>query len=159
MSEEAVTTVTAAKPDDSIRTRMLKIAGYVTKLPRGDRAELKRLRIGAHQVPPDVFWRIVHRYGIRPDEELFWLQVIPLMVEHEHRNGVRAGTALSRADVSAARIERWLRRDRSSALEEAQRLLTKVDSGFDWTGFGTLLFFWNDRARMAFARDFFLTPK
>jgi CRISPR type I-E-associated protein CasB/Cse2 len=114
------------------------------------------MRSGTDHVPPEVFWRIVDRYEIKPHDELFWLHVIPLMVEHEHKNGVRAGAALFRVGVSAARIERWLRLDRPAALAEARRLLTRVNSGFDWPRFGKLLLFWNDPARMAFARDFFL---
>ena len=155
MSEKVATTAEAVERKDP-RGRILGIAGYVAKLPRGSRAELRRLRVGTDHVPPEPFWRIVDRYGIETHEELFWLRVIPLMVEHEHRKGVRAGAALSQAGVSSARLERWLRLGRSSALAEARRLLSKVDSGFDWPGFGTLLLYWNDRARMAFARDFFL---
>lgn len=158
MSSE-VTRTTAEKPIDPVRHRILGIAGYVASVPRGDRAELRRLKAGENHVPPEVFWRLVGRYEIRPDEEALWLRVLPLMVDHGHRNDLRAGAALSRAGVSASRVERWLRLDRTSALAEARRLLSKVDSGFDWPDFGALLVFWNDRARMAFARDFFLGQK
>ena len=152
--KEAGTAEHTEKP--SVSTKLLGVAGYIANLPRGERAQLRRVRDGTHEIPPEVFWRIVERYEIRPGDERFWLQVVPLMVDHSHRSGARAGHALAGAGVAGARIERWLRLDRPSAWRESRRLLSRLDSGFDWKRFGTLLFFWTEQARLDFARDFFL---
>ena len=157
----ALESTEAARTDGKglgIRDQLRRIAGYLSKLPRGDRAALRRLREGKDHFPPAVFWRIVDRYEIRPSTEPFWLNVIPLMVEHSHRPGRRAGRVLQQADVAAARVERWLRLTHHTAWAEARRLLSKADGGFDWADFGVLLFFWTEENRLAFARDFFLGP-
>ena len=139
-------------------------AGYVAALRRADRrgplATLRRLRDSGDRVPPQVFWDVVERYQIRERDEEFWLAVLPLMVEHPHEAGLPAGRALARADLSAARLERWLRMDVDAARREVARLLSRLKgAGFDWIGFAYLLRHWNDEHRRGFARDFFLSPE
>ncbi len=51
------------RPKDPVRTRILAISGYVSQLRPGERAQLRRLRPSDDYVPPEVFWRIVDRYG------------------------------------------------------------------------------------------------
>lgn len=150
--------------------RLWGVAGYVARenLPRGPRAQLRRLEADPARIPPQVFWDLVDRYGIeRGEEEDFWLQVVPLMVRHPHEPGSLPGAALARAGVSAARVERWLRLDRAGARREAGRLLSHLgDGGLDWpgsrygwnVGFGPLLHDWTAEQRRAFARQFFLSP-
>jgi len=146
------------------------IAGYVSRdtLPRGPRAELRRLSTDPARIPPQVFWSLVDRYEIGRDEEEFWLRVIPLMVLHPHDPKTAPGVALARAGVSPARIERWLRLDRESARREAGRLLSHLgDAGLDWAGqrsgwkvgLGPLMHDWTESQRRDFARQFFLSPE
>ncbi len=142
----------------SLFQQLAGVAGYVQALPRGERAELRRLNRPERDVPPEVFWRIVGRYEIALRDEGFWLAVLPLMVGHPHQPGVRPGDALANAEVKGSRLERWLRLDRERALQEAGRLLSKVDGGFDWSSFGHLLRYWSERDRRRIAREFFLSP-
>lgn len=157
MNDTADTTTEAPAEPREIGARATSIAGYVARLPRGERAELRRLERGADRVPPEVFWRVVDRYAIPPADEEFWLAVLPLLVRHPHAPKHRPGRILARAGVSAARIERWLRLDRVAALREAGRLLSQVDDPIDWTWFSRLLYHWTEKLRRAFARDFFLS--
>jgi CRISPR type I-E-associated protein CasB/Cse2 len=168
MTEEATVTpppqLTVEAPEQrSFASTVLGIAGMVTHrryggaMDRGSRAELRRMRSG-DLFPPEPFWMLVARYDIRPSEELFWIDVVPLMVDHRHNQGLPPGRALAEAGVSGARIERWLRFHAERAREEAGRLLTRLDSGLNWVSFASLLRFWNDdRNRRALARDFFLS--
>ena len=149
--------VTPASEQPTLEQQLARVAGHVTSLPRGPRAVLRRLRQHADEVPPSVFWAIVDKYQIERRDEQFWLSILPLMVAHEHRPGRAPGQALAAAGVKPARVERWLRYDRDRATAEARRLLSKIDSGFDWAQMGALLWWWNDRARRDFARQFFLS--
>lgn len=140
------------------RDQILGAAGYVSTLQRGPRAVLRRMGADSDRIPPQQFWNVVERYGIRSEDEDFWLTVLPLMVRHEHRFDRTPGRALAQAGVSAARIERWLRLDRAGARAEAGRLLSQLKGeGFDWIRFAALLRFWSEDERRRFARDFFLS--
>lgn len=137
------------------------VAGYVDNLPTGERAELRRLRGQYREMPPEVFWRIVDRYDIPPRDEDFWIDVVPLMVEHPHEPRSRTGRVLARSGVSSARLEKWLRLDREGALDEAGRLLSQVDGAIDWVQFAFLLYLWNhpehgERNRRDLAREYFI---
>lgn len=142
-------------------SKLAGAAGYITKLRRGERAILRRLRDSRENIPPEIFWRIVDRYQISadPDEETFWMVVLPLMVKYEHQPGARPGAVLARAGVSAARVERWLRLDRDAARRESSRLLSRIEGPIDWVALGYLLSFWSESDRRRFARDFFLSPE
>jgi CRISPR type I-E-associated protein CasB/Cse2 len=157
MSEPAAAEALVTDGPPTFEQQLARVAGYVAKLPRGPRAILRRLRQHPDQVPPDIFWTIVGKYGIEPREEDFWLAVLPLMVEHEHQPGRRPGKALYFSGVKPARLERWLRYDAVRAREEAFRLLARVDGGFDWVQFGLLLRWWDEGRQRRLARDFFLT--
>ncbi|HET8656967.1 MAG TPA: type I-E CRISPR-associated protein Cse2/CasB [Longimicrobiaceae bacterium] len=145
---------------DSFRDQVLGISGYVGALRRGPRAELRRVEADPDHIPPQVFWDIVERYGIRERDESFWLSILPLMVRYPHRFDLSPGRALAAAGVSPARIERWLRLDRDGARRQAGRLLSHLkDGGLDWIRFAYLLRGWSDEQRRGFARDFFLSPE
>lgn len=140
----------------TLSSRIAGIAGYIENLPRGDRAELRRLRQDSARIPPEVFWRIVDKYEIPPKDEPFWKSVLPLMVKYPHTPGARPGHVLEEARASTARIERWLRLDQAAALREADRLLSLLKGGVDWVALGHLLYIWDEHNRNRFARDFFL---
>lgn len=140
--------------------QVLGTAAYVASLPRGPRAVLRRLEAAPEYIPPQVFWDVVERYGIRRNDEDFWLGVLPLMVRHEHRFDRTPGRALAAGGVSAARVERWLRLDANGARSEAGRLFSHLKGeGFDWTRLAPLLRFWTEDERRRFARDFFLSAE
>lgn len=125
---------------------------------RGERAELRRMHAGDGFLP-EPFWRIVDRYDVRPGDEPFWIDVIPLMVVHPHDSELTPGRALARAGVSPGRVERWLRLDAVRARGEARRLLARLTTGLNWVRFARLLRFWSEAERLSFARDYFLAPE
>jgi CRISPR type I-E-associated protein CasB/Cse2 len=144
----------------SFRDQVLGIAGYVGALRRGPRAVLRRLDADDETIPPQEFWNVVERYGIRGSDERFWLAVLPLMVRYPHRFDRTLGRALAAAGVSASRVERWLRLDSAAARREAGRLLSHLKGeGLDWIKLAYLLRDWSDEQRRGFARDFFLSPE
>lgn len=144
----------------TLASRIAGIARAIEKLSRGECAELRRLRQDSMRIPPEVFWRLMDQIGIHPSDEPFWMSVLPLMVKYPHTLGERPGHVLEKAGVSAARVERWLRLDRQGAWREADRLLsatrTKSVAGVDWVSFGHLLYYWDEKRRNQFARDFFV---
>jgi hypothetical protein len=119
---------------------------------RGDRAELRRMKPDG--IPPEVYWRLTDE--LDQHDEL-WMTVLPLMVLHPHERGARPGRVLARNGIKPARAQRWLRRDRARAWEEAGRFLGPARGvPFDWSRFGTLLARWEDpERRRSFAREFF----
>jgi hypothetical protein len=158
----AITSSIGEEPEreHTLGSRVNGIAKYIEQLPRGDLAELRRIRQHSAQIPPEVFWRIVERYQIHPADESFWKSILPLMVKYPHVRDARPGHVLEGAGVSAARVERWLRLDQDGALREADRLFSKHKAGIDWVQFGYLLQFWDEqdrKQRNGFARDFFLS--
>lgn len=158
--DETVATATLAgdgpRRERTLGSRIVGIAGYIEQLPRGDQAELRRLRQDIGGIPPEIFWRIVDRYEIHPGGEGFWKAVLPLMVKYRHTPDARPGHMLEGAGVSPARVERWLRLDRNGALREAGRLFSKLQTGVDWVQLGHLLYKWDENNRTGLARDFFL---
>ena len=142
-----------------LASRIAGIAGYVANLPRGERAILRRLGRSQDSVPPEVFWRLADKFGIGRREEDYWLSVVPLMVKYPHRPGLAPGAALASAGVKGTRLERWLRTDHDAALRSADRLLARVDGGFDWVALGFLLRTWKESLRRRLARDFYLSPE
>ncbi len=148
---------TAREVGRSMSSKLSGVAAYIVNLPRGDRAELRRIGRWEAEIPPEVFWRIVARYNIAPDEEDFWLAIIPLMVHHEHVRGRKPGRALAEAGVSPARVRKWLRLTRVKARAEAGRLFSQVKTGFDWVKLGFLLLNWKEEDRRTLARGYFLS--
>jgi hypothetical protein len=170
MSQELERVADPILADDTppLIQKLWGIAGYVGRLPRGPRAELRRLTADGAFIPPQAFWNLVDRYAISQRDEDFWLHIVPLMVEHPHDSSTAPGVALARAGVSASRIERFLRLDRDGAWAEAGRLLSHLgEAGLDWAGtlstwrvgFGPLLHGWMPEQRRHFARQFFLSPE
>lgn len=146
-----------AEREHTLHSRIAGIAGYISELPRGDKAELRRLRQDSAKIPAEVFWRIVARYEIDERDEPFWQSILPLMVKYPHTPGARPGHMLDEARVSPARVERWLRLDQEGALREADRLFSRHKAGVDWVQLGYLLYLWDEKRRNQLARDFFLT--
>lgn len=146
-----------------VRRAVAHIAALQARKQRGPTAKLRKLRPTQDQVPPQVFWEVVEECEIRSCDEDLWLTMLPLMVRHPHTPGVKLGDALASAQVSAARVERWLRLDRAAAWRETRRLLSRLgDGGFNWTRFAPLLRDWahpeyGKLRRRAFAREFFLS--
>jgi CRISPR type I-E-associated protein CasB/Cse2 len=116
--------------------------------------------VDSQNIPPQIFWIVVERFGIQEQDEAFWLAILPLMVRHPHRFDLSPGRALAAAGVSAARIERWLRLDIHGARREVKRLLSHLkDGGVDWVSLAYLLRDWSDPQRRGFAREFFLSSE
>lgn len=145
-------------PTRTLGSRLAGVAAYVGELPRGDRAELRRVSVS--RTPPAPFWKIVGRYAIRPNEEDFFIGVIPAMVLCPHKPGRSPGRVLRAAKVSAARVERWLRMNRATALRECQRILAQARDGVDWAELGTLLYLWErpqgNALRRKLARSYYV---
>lgn len=150
-------TATAQEEPRTLGSRLAGIAAYIGQLPRGERAELRR--ISATRTPPAPFWGIVDRYDVHPAEEDFFVAVIPAMVRCPHVPGRSPGRVLRSAGVSAARVERWLRMTRAGALRETQRIFAQVSDGVDWSRLGPLLYLWDrpdgERQRRHFARSYY----
>ncbi len=123
---------------------------------RGERAELRRL--DPNVVPPEAYWRLAERFELEAREDHFWLELVPMLVDHPHGD-MEPGGALAASGVTGTRVERWLRFDAQRARREARRLFARCDRPFDWGHFAALLFLWNDQERRRLARGFFLAPE
>lgn len=163
MTDDSTSTVVSAEELQPFARTVRGIAGMVKvrnaggAMSRGERAELRRMRRGA-PFPPEPFWRLVERFEIPPTAELFWMDVVPHMINRPHDPDRRPGQALAEAHLSGARLERWLRLEPERARGEAGRLLARLDGGLNWVTFAGLLWFWTPQHRRELARDFFLSP-
>lgn len=153
---------TPASPAARVRRLAIGMARWVRDrreggaTDRGERAELRRL--DAAVLPPVVYWRLVERFELEAHEDRFWLDLLPMMVDHPHGD-LTPGRGLAASSVSGARVERWLRLDAQRARREVRRLFARCDRPFDWAQLAALLFLWSDQERRRFARDFFLAPE
>lgn len=148
-----------SKPGNTLFSKLGWMGSVIRSpaLSRGDRAELRRMRVG--EVPPEVYWRLTDMLDPVPSarEDAFWMTVMALMVRYPHRSGASPGRVLADAGVKSARVMRWLRRDQQGAWREAVRLLSPLKgAALDWGSFGSLLARWQDETvRRRFARNFF----
>ncbi|MBA4157520.1 MAG: hypothetical protein H0X65_08590 [Gemmatimonadetes bacterium] len=124
----------------------------------GDQAMLRRLSPERDTVPPEAYWRLLPQGETDWSQRAFWYALLPLLVRHPHAEGTSLGTALARAGVSEARVERWLRRTARDARADAPRLFSRLVT-VDWTEAGPLLRYWRQRDRWRVADDFFSTPR
>jgi hypothetical protein len=132
-----------------------RIRKMVESASRRDLAVLRRLGRPGYPIPGDVVWEFLDRYA-REEEHEMWAVVLPLMARRVFHVRGSLGYMMYEAGISPARLERWLRRDRASALREARLLITRMEStGIPWGEAGELLYEWNDEQRKRVARDFF----
>ena len=163
MIDDSASTAATVQEPASFASTVRGIAGMVQDrnsggaMSRGERAELRRMRAGA-AFPPEPFWTLVERFGIPPAAEPFWMDVVPHMIDQPHDPRRRPGRALAEAQLSGARLERWLRLEPERARKEAGRLLVRLEGGLNWVTFAGLLWFWTPQDRRGLARDFFLSP-
>lgn len=147
----------APLPRRSPGSRAAGLAGHIERLPRGDRAELRRLAF--KDQPPAAFWRLAAHpdRGFPAHEEPFWMAILPLMATHPHAPGRPLGRRLAEAGVSFARVERWMRYPQDRALGELRKLLARVDGGVDWGQLADTLWFWQQQPERlrGVARDYF----
>lgn len=163
MIHDSASTAVAVRQPGSFAYTVRGIAGTVQdrnlggSMSRGERAELRRMRAAA-VFPPEPFWTLVERFAIPPAAEPFWMDVVPHMIDRPHDPRRRPGQALAEAQLSGARLERWLRLEAEQARKEAGRILSRLDGGLNWVTFAGLLWVWTPQERRGLARDFFLSP-
>lgn len=135
------------------------IPGYIQQLRtsgrRGDIAELRRMRVDSAW--PEVFWRIIQRYKVPTNMELFWASLMPVLADAEVDYGRQPGTAMAEAGISKTRFERWCRYDQQTALVELRRILAQVEGGFNWQALLIILSNWGPKSKRQLAREYFKT--
>lgn len=147
----------SSAPRRTLGSRAAGLAGYIENLPRGQRAQLRRVSFAGQ--PPAIFWQMARHpeLGFPSEEEAFWLEVLPLMANQPHTPARPFGRRLAEGRVSFSRIERWMRYPQERALPELRKLLDRIDGGVDWASLAEALWHWQRRPDLlrAIARDYY----
>lgn len=150
---------------DTFAARLLKIAGKLESYrgvtgKRGRLAVLRRMSPDDCDGYPEVYWELAGDHKIPASEDRLWARLLPLMARYPHDGRVAPGVAFARAEVTPARLQRWLRAEHDEAWEDAPRLLARVDdAGVDWKRLGLLLRWWTPEGRRQTAREYFRSPE
>ena len=163
-----------SEPDSQrLHAVVASLAGVIghDQFPRGDLAELRRLRL---EMPPAAYWRLL--FDRVPEAwrksgrmERAWAMVISgmaVMAPDCHSPKAPLGRVLARIGGGTAESRLWtLLRSRDEQLEDHLRLVVRFlaskEERVDWTGLARLLFAADEASRDAvcrqLARGFYMT--
>ena len=126
---------------------------YNEKLSNGERAELRRVA-----EPEDVaFTPALYRLfpGQKPDDRHLRLTFLLPCCKHAP-NAKSLGAQLAEAKVSEARVLQVARSHAPLDMVQLRRLLAHIEPTVNWSEFGRMVWYWNDRAKRQLVEDFYI---
>jgi len=119
----------------------------------GARAELRRA------AEPDNLSLIPALYrlfpGQRPGDRHLRLAYLLPCCPHAP-NAKTLGSQLAAANIAEARVLQVVRSHAPLDMVQLRRLLSHIKSTVDWSIFGRMIWFWNDRAKRQLVEDFYM---
>ena len=119
----------------------------------GARAEIRRV------AEPDDLALIPALYrlfpGQRPNDCHFRLAYLLPFCRHQAK-GKSIGAQLAEANIAEARVQQVARSQSPLDMVQLRRLLTHVESSVDWSDFGRMVWFWNDRSKRQLVEEFYI---
>ncbi len=119
----------------------------------GARTELRRVA-----EPDDVaFTPALYRLfpGQRPDDRHLRLAYLLPHCKHAAR-AKSLGVQLAESKVAEARVLQVARSHAPLDLVQLRRLLTHIEPIVDWSDFGRMAWYWNDRAKRQLLEDYYI---
>lgn len=123
------------------------------KFPTGARAELRRAA-----EPDDVaFTPALYRLfpGQRPTDGHLRLAYFLPCCKHAAK-AKPLGAQLAEANVAEARVMQVARAHAPLDMVQLRRLLAHIEPTVDWSEFGRMVWYWNDRAKRQLVEDFYI---
>lgn len=123
------------------------------KFPTGARAELRRA------AEPDDVALAPALYRLFPgqhstDRHLRLAYFLPCCKHAAKAKSL--GAQLAEAKVSEARVLQVARAQAPLDVVQLRRLLTHIEPTVDWSEFGRMVWYWNDRAKRQLVEDFYI---
>ena len=120
---------------------------------KGARAELRRTTEPEDVALTPALYRLFP--GQKPDDR--HLRLAFLLPSCGHATKAKPlGTQLAEAKVAEARVLQVARAPAPLDLVQLRRLLTHIKPDVDWSVFGRMVWYWNDRAKRQLVEDFYI---
>ena len=124
------------------------------KFPTGARAELRRVAEPDDVALTPALYRLFP--GQRPDDRHLRLAFLLPCCKHTAKSK-SLGAQLAEAKVSEARVLQVARARTPLDMVQLRRLLIHIEPTVDWSEFGRMIWYWNDRAKRQLVEDFYIT--
>ncbi len=123
------------------------------KFQTGARAELRRVAEPDDVALTPALYRLFP--GQKPDDRHLRLAFLLPCCKHAAK-AKSLGTQLAEAKVAEARVLQVARAHAPLDMVQLRRLLTHIEPTVDWTEFGRMVWYWNDRAKRQLVEDFYI---
>lgn len=121
--------------------------------PTGARAELRRVAEPNDVALTPALYRLFP--GQKPDDRHLRLAFLLPCCKHSTK-AKSLGAQLAEAKVAEARILQVARAHAPLDIVQLRRLLTHIEPTVDWSEFGRMVWYWNERAKRQFVEDFYI---
>lgn len=121
----------------------------------GARAELRRVAEPEDVALTPALYRLFNFTEQKPDDRHLRLAFLLPCCKHSAK-AKPLGTQLAEAKVSEARVLQVARAHAPLDMVQLRRLLTHVEPTVDWSEFGRMIWYWNDRAKRQLVEDFYI---
>ncbi|OGS99823.1 MAG: type I-E CRISPR-associated protein Cse2/CasB [Gallionellales bacterium RBG_16_56_9] len=119
----------------------------------GARAELRRVAEPEDIALTPALYRLFP--GQKPDDRHLRLAFLLPCCKHEAK-AKSLGAQLAEAKVAEARVLQVARAHAPLDMVQLRRLLTYVEPTVNWSEFGRMIWYWNDRAKRQLVEDFYI---
>ncbi len=121
--------------------------------PTGARAELRRVAEPDDVALTPALYRLFP--GQKPNERHWRVAYLLPCCEHAAK-AKSLGAQLAEANVAEARVLQVARAHAPLDMVQLRRLLAHVGPTVDWSEFGRMVWYWNDRAKRQLVEDFYI---
>ncbi|HCU23798.1 MAG TPA: type I-E CRISPR-associated protein Cse2/CasB, partial [Deltaproteobacteria bacterium] len=123
-------------------------------LPNGARAEIRRAALPEDMAWLSGFYRLFP--GERPDERHRRLAfLLPHAKNDPNPKAQSLGSQCSKR-ISENRVLQIARSDSPLDIVQLRRLLIHIDPALNWSEFGRMIWFWNDKSKRKLVEDFYI---
>ena len=119
----------------------------------GARAELRRVAVPDDVALTPALYRLFP--GQKPDDRHLRLAFLLPCCKHSAK-AKPLGAQLAEAKVAEARVLQVARSHAPLDMVQLRRLLTHIETTVDWSEFGRMVWYWNDRAKRQLVEDFYI---
>ena len=119
----------------------------------GARAELRRVAEPDDVALTPALYRLFP--GQKPDDRHLRLAFLLPCCKHTAK-AKSLGAQLAEAKVAEARVLQVARAHAPLDMVQLRRLLTHIEPAVDWSEFGRMVWYWNDRAKRQLVEDFYI---
>lgn len=123
------------------------------KFPAGARAELRRVAEPDDVALTPALYRLFP--GQRPDDRHLRLAFLLPCCKHVAK-AKSLGAQLAEAKIAEARVLQVARARTPLDVVQLRRLLAHIEPTVDWSEFGRMVWYWNDRAKRQLVEDFYI---